>query len=159
MLLCLLSWQSIEKYCDDTLQYSVKIALSTPPLQYPEVDVKTRTSPISARTSSLHVKADSSPLVRKRSGSTLGDLLPRKRQKVSTIPPVKFSKSKQSPRHPSVFMSVVLRRASIAIWRIGDDISIFLPHLCSPSFRESCLHDSLFFTLICRYICVAVYFA
>ncbi len=42
--------------------------------------------------------------------------------------------SKQSPRHPSVFLSVILRRASITIRRIADDISIFisisLPHPC-----------------------------
>ncbi|PBL03933.1 hypothetical protein ARMGADRAFT_1004592 [Armillaria gallica] len=76
---------------DDTLQYPVKaespvIAASSVPYRDPEVDVKTRMSPISARTSPLHVKAESPPPARKRSGSALGDPLPRKRQKVSNAP-------------------------------------------------------------------------
>ncbi|KAK0430692.1 hypothetical protein EV421DRAFT_1743777 [Armillaria borealis] len=105
----------VEKYCDDTLQYPVKaespvIATSSIPLlQYPEADIKTRTSPISARTSAeppLHVKAESPPPARKRSGSTLGDPPPRKRQNVSTTPcacikaesPPPFSLSERGPQ-------------------------------------------------------------
>ncbi len=131
-----LSPVQVENYCNDTLQYLVKAespviaAPSIPLLQYPEVDVKVIGTHTSAKPP-LRVKVESPPLARKRSGSTLGDPLPRKRQKMSTTPPARASK--QSPRHPSVCLSVVLRRKRIAIWRIVDDIAIFLPHLC-PTF-------------------------
>ncbi|KAK0470051.1 PUA-like domain-containing protein [Desarmillaria tabescens] len=105
-----------ENYCDDTLQYPIKSESpsSVPLLQYPECDIKdigpsrtqestaTLTSPISTPTPRtlakkpsplprIRVKAESPPLasVRKRSGSTLGDPLPRKRQKLSNTPLVK----------------------------------------------------------------------
>ncbi|KAK0449924.1 hypothetical protein EV421DRAFT_1291722 [Armillaria borealis] len=68
----------VKKYCNDTLQYPVKAALSIPLSQYPEVDVKTRHS-VSVRASPLRIKAESPPPMRKRPGSTLGDPLPRKR--------------------------------------------------------------------------------
>ncbi|KAK0449917.1 PUA-like domain-containing protein [Armillaria borealis] len=88
----------VENYCHDILQYPVKVespviaTSSIPLLQYPEADIKTRTSPISARTSvepPLCVKVESPPPARKRSGSTVGDPLPCKRQKVSTTPRVR----------------------------------------------------------------------
>ncbi len=54
-------------------------------------------SPISARISPLRVKAESPPPVRKRSGSTLGDPLPRKRRKVSTTLRVKVKAESLPP--------------------------------------------------------------
>ncbi|KAK0449899.1 PUA-like domain-containing protein [Armillaria borealis] len=104
----------VENYCDDTLQYPVKVESpvtapsSTPLLQYPEVGVKVVGTRESAHNPSLLlcVKAESPPLARKRSGSTLGDPLPRKCQKVSNAPrprvkaesPPPFSPSERSPQ-------------------------------------------------------------
>ncbi|KAK0235625.1 PUA-like domain-containing protein [Armillaria nabsnona] len=89
-----LSPVKVENYCDDTLQYPVKaaspdIAISSISLlQYPEVDVKVVGTRESAHNPSapLRVKAEFPPLARKRSGSSLRDPLPRKRQKVSNAP-------------------------------------------------------------------------
>ncbi|PBL03922.1 hypothetical protein ARMGADRAFT_1157941 [Armillaria gallica] len=74
----------VEKHCDEALQYPVKAESSASSVPHPEVDVKTRMSPISARTPPLRAKAESPPPAHKRSGSTLGDPLPRKRRKVCT---------------------------------------------------------------------------
>ncbi|KAK0449906.1 PUA-like domain-containing protein [Armillaria borealis] len=99
----------VENYCDDTLQYPVKaespVITAIPLLQYPEVDVKVVGTHTSAKPP-LCVKVESSPPTRKRSGSTLGDLLPRKCQKVSTTPcacvkaesPPPFSLSERGPQ-------------------------------------------------------------
>ncbi|KAK0430690.1 PUA-like domain-containing protein [Armillaria borealis] len=101
----------VENYCDDTLQYQVKVESpvtapsSIPLLQYPEVDVKVVDTHTSAKPP-LCVKVESPPPARKRSGSTLGDPLPRKRQKVSTTPrarvkaecPPPFSLSERGPQ-------------------------------------------------------------
>ncbi|PBK75340.1 hypothetical protein ARMSODRAFT_1079631 [Armillaria solidipes] len=96
----------VENYCDDTLQYPVKaespVVAAIPLLQYPEVDVKVVGTHTSTKPP-LRVKAESPPPARKRSGSTLGDPPPHKRQKLSNAPHVKaespppFSLSERGP--------------------------------------------------------------
>ncbi|KAK0235627.1 PUA-like domain-containing protein [Armillaria nabsnona] len=126
-----LSPVKVENYCDDTLQYPVKaaspdIAISSISLlQYPEVDVKVGGTHTSAKPP-LRVKAESPPPARKRSGSTISDPLPRKRQKVSNAPrprvkaesPPPFSLSECGPQK-SKYSGM-------------ENCGIFLPHLCSP---------------------------
>ncbi|KAK0449915.1 PUA-like domain-containing protein [Armillaria borealis] len=99
----------VKNYCDDTLQYPVKaespVIAAIPLLQYPEVDVKVVGTHTSAKPP-LCVKVESPPPARKRLGSTLGDLLPRKRQKMCTAPhacvkaefPPPFSLSERGPQ-------------------------------------------------------------
>ncbi|PBL03926.1 hypothetical protein ARMGADRAFT_1004588 [Armillaria gallica] len=77
-----------------------------PPLSCSILRSMSRSSVCRPRPSHLCASKPSPRLPRKSSGSTPGDPLPRKRQKVSNILRVKAD----SP----VFMSVVFRRGSIA---------------------------------------------
>ncbi|KAK0193541.1 hypothetical protein F5146DRAFT_1031194 [Armillaria mellea] len=82
----------VEKYCDEALRYPVKAALSIPLLRHPDVDVKVVGTWESGHNPSLlPVKAEFPPPTRKRSGSSIGDPLPRKRQKVFNAPRAKLS--------------------------------------------------------------------
>ncbi len=87
----------VEKHCDETLQYPVKtessvIAVSSIPLlQYPDAYVKVAGTQEHTHNPSppVRARAESLPPARQRPGSTLGDPLPRKRQKVSITTCVK----------------------------------------------------------------------